>query len=212
MMGEFTKKRNTLLAEQVIRALESRNMEGFYAETKEEALSKALEIIPEGSSISWGGSMSIKEIGLAQAVHEGNYKVYDRESCKTAEEKRQIALKAFECDYFLASTNAISEDGILVNIDGNANRVAAIAFGPRNVLMIVGMNKVVKTEADAMSRAKNIAAPINAQRFGRTPCTVTGACTLCKSPSCICCQTLVTRFSLQPNRIKVILVNEELGF
>ncbi|MCB7303170.1 lactate utilization protein [Bariatricus massiliensis] len=210
-MGEFTTKRNKLLAEQMIRAMEARNMEGFYAETKEEALNKALELIPEGSSISWGGSMSIQEIGLTKAVHEGNYEVYDRTD-KTPEERRQIMLKAFDCDYYLASANAISEDGILVNIDGNANRVAAIAFGPRNVLMIVGMNKVVKTEADALSRAKNVAAPINAQRFGGTPCAVTGACSMCKSPSCICCQTLVTRFSKEPKRIKIILVNEELGF
>ena len=210
-MGEFTTKRNKLLAEQMIRAMEARNMEGFYAETKEEALNKALELIPEGSSISWGGSMSIQEIGLTKAVHEGNYEVYDRTD-KTPEERRQIMLKAFDCDYYLASANAISEDGILVNIDGNANRVAAIAFGPRNVLMIVGMNKVVKTEADALSRAKNVAAPINAQRFGGTPCAVTGACSMCKSPSCIFCQTLVTRFSKEPKRIKIILVNEELGF
>lgn len=211
-MGEYSSKRNGLLAEQMIRAMEARNMEAYFAKTKEDALKKALELIPEGSSVSWGGSMSIKEIGLTEALHKGNYTVYDREICKNAEEKREVALKAFDCDFFLASTNAMSEDGILVNIDGNGNRVAAITFGPRNVLMIVGMNKVVKTEADAMSRAKNIAAPINAQRFGGTPCSVTGACSLCKSPSCICCQTLVTRFSKQPKRIKVILVDEELGF
>lgn len=211
-MGEYSSKRNGLLAEQMIRAMEARNMEAYFAKTKEDALKKALELIPEGSSVSWGGSMSIKEIGLTEALHKGNYTVYDREICKNAEEKREVALKAFDCDFFLTSTNAMSEDGILVNIDGNGNRVAAITFGPRNVLMIVGMNKVVKTEADAMSRAKNIAAPINAQRFGGTPCAVTGACSLCKSPSCICCQTLVTRFSKQPKRIKVILVDEDLGF
>ena len=211
-MNENITKRNALLAQQMIKSLQSRNMEGYYAETKEEALQKALELIPEGSSISWGGSMSIQEIGLTKALHEGNYQVYDREDCKTPEEKRQIALKALDCDYFLASSNAITEDGIMVNIDGNANRIAAIAFGPRNVLMIIGMNKVVRTEADAMSRAKNIAAPINAQRFKKTPCTVTGTCVNCKSPGCICCQTLVTRFSLAPGRIKVILVNDELGF
>ena len=211
-MNENAKKRNALLAERMIKAFESRNMEAYYAETKEDALAKALELIPEGSSVSWGGSMSVKEIGLNQALHEGNYEVYDRDNEKDAEGKRRIALKAFDCDYFLASSNAVTEDGVLVNIDGTANRVAAIAFGPRNVLMIIGMNKVVKTEADAMSRAKNIAAPINAQRFGKTPCTVTGECTNCKSPSCICCQTMITRFSHLPKRIKVILVNEDLGY
>lgn len=211
-MNENVVKRNALLGQQMIKAFESRNMEAYYAETKEEALKKALELIPEGASVSWGGSMSIQEIGLTKALHEGNYEVYDRDLAKSPEEKQQIVLKGFECDYFLASSNAVSEDGILVNIDGRANRVAAIAFGPKNVLMIVGMNKVVKTEADAMSRAKNIAAPINAQRFGKTPCAVTGECALCKSPSCICCQTLVTRFSMEPKRIKIILVNEDLGF
>lgn len=211
-MNENITKRNAVLAQKMISALESRNMEAYYAETKEDALKKALELIPEGSSVSWGGSMSIGEIGLVKALHEGNYEVYDRELVSTPEEKRAIALKAFDCDFFLASTNAISEDGVLVNIDGSANRVAAIAFGPRNVLMIVGMNKVVRTEEDAYVRAKYIAAPINAQRFGKSPCTVTGSCVNCKSPSCICCQTLTTRFSLIPKRIKIILVNEDLGF
>ena len=196
----------------MIKALESRNMEAYYAENKEEALAKALELMPEGSSVAWGGSMSIKEIGLTQAVHDGNYVVYDRDQATTPEEKTEITKKAFFSDYFLASTNAISEDGILVNIDGISNRVAAIAFGPKNVIMIVGMNKVVRSEEDAMARAKHIAAPINAQRFGKTPCTVTGKCSECKSPGCICCQTMITRFSLAPKRIKVILVNEELGF
>ena len=151
-MDQNAKKRNKLLAEQVIKALESRNMEAYYAENKEEALAKALELMPEGSSVAWGGSMSIKEIGLTQAVHDGNYVVYDRDQATTPEEKTEITKKAFFSDYFLASTNAISEDGILVNIDGNSNRVAAIAFGPKNVIMIVGMNKVVRSEEDAMAR------------------------------------------------------------
>lgn len=211
-MNENLAKRNRLLAAQMIRAMESRNYEAYYADSKDEALKKALELIPEGSKVSWGGSASIKEIGLTKALHEGNYEILDRDLCATREEKNAVSREAFFCDYYLSSTNAVSEDGILVNIDGNANRVAAIAFGPQNVLMIVGMNKVVKTEADAMSRAKHIAAPINAQRFGGTPCTVTGSCANCKSPTCICCQTLVTRFSLAPKRIKVILVNDELGY
>ena len=211
-MNQNIFKRNELLAQKMIKELESRNMEAYYAASKEDALAKALELIPEGASVTWGGSMSIQEIGLTKALHEGNYEVLDRDLATTPEEKHQIALKAFESDFYLASANAISEDGVMVNIDGRANRVAAIAFGPRNVLMIIGMNKVVKTETDAMVRAKEIAAPINAQRFGRTPCTVTGSCSLCKSPGCICCQTLVTRFSLEPGRIKVILVNDDLGF
>lgn len=205
--------RNEVLGNRVVKALESRNMEAYYVKTKEAALAKALELIPEGSSISWGGTMSAQEIGLTDALHKGNYNVYDREQVETREEKEKIAHQALNCDFFIGSTNALSEDGVLVNVDGNANRVAAFAYGPKNVLLIVGMNKVVKTEADAMSRARNEAAPINAQRFGLdTPCCKTGSCFDCKNPDTICCQFLVTRYSKHPNRIKVILVNEDLGF
>ena len=205
--------RNEVLGNRVVKALESRNMEAYYVKTKEEALAKALELIPEGSSISWGGTMSAQEIGLTDALHKGNYDVYDREQVETREEKEKIAHQALNCDFFIGSTNALSEDGVLVNVDGNANRVAAFAYGPKNVLLIVGMNKVVKTEADAMSRARNEAAPINAQRFGvDTPCVKNGRCFNCKSPQCICCQILITRFSKVPKRTKIILVDENLGF
>ena len=205
--------RNEVLANRVVKNLESRNMEAYFVKTKEEALKKALELIPEGSSISWGGTASAKEIGLLDAVHEGNYEVYDREEVQTPELKNEIAHKALDCDFFIGSTNALAENGVMVNIDGNANRVAAFAFGPKNVLLIVGMNKVVKSEEDAMSRARNEAAPINAQRFGLdTPCSKNGLCYDCKSPDCICCQILITRYSRAAKRIKVILVDENLGF
>ena len=205
--------RNEVLGARVVRALEARNMEAYYVKTKEEALEKALELIPEGSSVSWGGTMSAQEIGLTKALHEGNYTVYDREEKETWEEKEEIAHQALNCDFFIGSTNALSEDGVLVNIDGNSNRVAAFAYGPKQVLLIVGMNKVVKTEEDAMSRAKNEAAPINAQRFGiDTPCVQNGTCFDCKKPECICCQILITRYSRVPKRTKVILVDETLGF
>ena len=205
--------RNEVLGNRVVKALESRNMEAYYVKTKEAALAKALELIPEGSSISWGGTMSAQEIGLTDALHKGKYDVYDREQVETREEKEKIAHQALNCDFFIGSTNALSEDGVLVNVDGNANRVAAFAYGPKNVLLIVGMNKVVKTEADAMSRARNEAAPINAQRFGvNTPCVKNGSCFNCKSPQCICWQILITRFSKVPKRTKIILVDENLGF
>lgn len=205
--------RNEVLANRVVKNLESRNMEAYFVKTKEEALKKALELIPKGSSISWGGTASAKEIGLLDAVHEGNYEVYDREEAQTPELKNEIAHKALDCDFFIGSTNALAENGVMVNIDGNANRVAAFAFGPKNVLLIVGMNKVVKSEEDAMSRARNEAAPINAQRFGLdTPCSKNGMCYDCKSPDCICCQILITRYSRVAKRIKVILVDENLGF
>ena len=212
-MDENRVKRNALLGQRMIKALESRNMEGYYAATKDEALKTAMDIIKEGSSVAWGGSMSIKEIGLKDVILSGDYQAYDRDSCKNAEEKRKVELATADCDYFLCSSNAITEDGILVNIDGFANRVAAISWGPRNVVMIVGMNKVVRTVDDAVSRARHEAAPINAQRFDvDTPCKKNGACFNCKSADCICCQVLITRFSKIPGRIKVILVDEALGF
>ncbi len=212
-MNENRVKRNQLLGERIVKGLESRNMEGYYARTKEEALAKALEWIPEGSSVSWGGSMSVNEIGLKQAMCEGNYTVYNREAAKSPEEKREMELRAYDSDFFLTSANAITEDGVMVNIDGIGNRVSAIANGPRNVLMVVGMNKVVKDVENAVSRARNEAAPVNAQRFGLdTPCSKTGTCFDCKSPDTICCQFLITRFSKIAKRIKVILVNEDLGF
>lgn len=206
-------KRNQLLGERIIKGLESRNMEGYYVNTKEEALAKALELIPEGSKVTWGGSMSIEEIGLKKTICEGNYIEFNPDTAKSPEEKRAMELAAYDCDFFITSANAITEDGAIVNIDGLANRVSAIAFGPRNVLMIVGMNKVTKDIENAVSRAQNEAAPINAQRFDcDTPCKKTGACFDCKVPDTLCCQYLITRYCKIPKRIKVILVNEELGF
>ena len=212
-MSEFIKERNRMLAQKVIKGLASRNMEGFYAETKEEALAKALEIIPEGAKVAWGGTMSAGEIGLQEAIRNGNYQTQTRESATTPEEVRAAELYAYGADYFLASVNAITEDGILVNIDGNSNRVSAIAYGPLHVLFIVGMNKVAADYDAALARARGIAATSNAQRFPLdTPCKKTGACADCKSPDTICCQFLTTRFSKHPGRIQVILVNEDLGF
>ena len=207
------KTRNQMLAQKVIHGLESRNMCGYYAENKEEALKKALALIPSGSSIAWGGSVSIQEIGLKDAVMNGNYTVYNRDNCSSPEEKREMELKTFGCDYFLCSSNAMTEDGILVNIDGNSNRVAAIAYGPKNVIMIVGMNKIAKDIDSALSRARNIAAPVNAQRFPLdTPCKINGSCINCKSRDTICCEFLITRYSRHANRFHIILVNEDLGF
>lgn len=212
-MTNWEIQRNELLAQKVIAGLNSRNMEGFFVKNKEEALQKMLDIIPEGSSVGWGGSMSVTAIGGFDAIRNGNYVVYDRDRAASPEEKKKIERQIYFADYFLTSSNAITEDGVLVNLDGNANRVSAIAYGPEHVLIIVGMNKVVKNVEDAVSRTRNIAAPINTQRFGlTTPCTKTGACANCKSQDTICCQMLVTRYSRHNGRIKVILVNEDLGF
>ena len=210
MLNENIIRRNELLAKKVIKGLESRNMSGYYATTKKDALAQALALIPEGSSVSMGGAMSAHEIGLVEALKDGNYNFIDRDEYT---DKRAAMLAAYDADVFLSSANAITDDGIMVNIDGNANRVSAIAQGPKKVIFIVGMNKVCPDLDSAMKRARNVAAPINAQRFGlSTPCSKTGACMDCMSPDTICCQFLITRFSRHKDRIHVILVNRNLGF
>ena len=203
-------QRNELLAQKVIKGLESRNMAGYYAASREEALKKALSLIPEYSTVTMGGAMSAHEIGLVDALKSGNYHFIDRDQ---ASDKRAAMLAAYDADVFLSSVNAMTDDGILVNIDGNSNRVSAICQGPKHVLFIVGMNKVCGDLDSAMKRARNVAAPTNAQRFGlSTPCAKTGKCMDCKSPDTICCQFLITRFSRHTGRIHVILVNDTLGF
>jgi L-lactate utilization protein LutB len=209
-MDENIIKRNELLAQKVIKGLESRNMTGYYAASKEEALKKALELIPEGASVTMGGAMSAHEIGLVEAVKNGNYKFIDRDKY---EDKRAAMLDGYDADVFLSSTNAMTDDGVLINIDGNSNRVSAIAQGPKKVIFIVGMNKVCPDVDSAMKRARNVAAPVNAQRFNlSTPCAKTGSCMNCKSPDTICCQFLITRYSRHEGRIHVIMVNDNLGF
>lgn len=209
-MNENIFKRNELLAQKVVKGLQSRNMAGYYAASGEEACAKALEIIGEGSSVTMGGCMSAHEIGLVDALKSGPYDFIDRDA---AADPRAAMLAAYDADVFLASANAMTQDGIIVNIDGNANRVSAIAQGPRKVVFIVGMNKVCDDLDGAMKRARNVAAPVNAQRFGlNTPCAKTGACADCKSGDTICCQFLITRFSRHEGRIHVVLVNGALGF
>ena len=210
MLNENIVRRNALLAQKVIKGLESRNMSGYYAGSKKEALKLALALIPEGSSVTMGGATSAREIGLVDALKAGNYNFIDRDNY---EDKRAAMLMAYDADVYLSSANAITEDGVMINIDGNANRVSAIAQGPRKVIFIVGMNKVCPDVDSAMKRARNVAAPVNAQRFGlNTPCAKTGACMDCKSPDTICCQFLMTRYSRHKDRIHVILVNDNLGF
>lgn len=208
-MDENIRKRNECLAQTVIRGLQSRNMSGYYAANKEEAKKQALELIPEGSRIAMGGCMSAHEIGLIEALEAGNYNYIDRSKL----DARAGLMAAYDADVFLSSANAITSDGIMVNIDGNSNRVSCIAQGPRKVVFIVGLNKVCDDLDGAMKRARNVAAPCNVQRFDiKTPCRETGKCFDCKSPDTICCQFLITRYSRHTDRIHVILVNENLGF
>ena len=208
-MKELLDIRNEKLAHAVIAGLESRNMTGYYAKSKEEALSIALSLIPEESKITMGGSMSVKQIGLVEALKNGNYNFFDRNNTT---DKRAAELFAYDADFYLGSTNAITNDGILINIDGNSNRVSAYAYGPKKLLLIVGMNKVASDIDHAMKRARSEAATLNAQRFDiSTPCKNTGKCFDCKSPDTICCNFLITRFERHKDRIHIILVNDNLG-
>lgn len=200
-------------AEKLIANLRGRHFEAYYCATREDALAKALELIPEGASVGWGGAMSAGQIGLQEAVRAGNYKVIDREACSTPEEKEQAARDCFCVDFFITGANALSMDGQIVNIDGMGNRIAAIVYGPKSVLVIAGMNKVEEDLEKAVNRARTVAAPMNQQRFLlNNPCTSTGVCADCKSETCICNQILITRHCRPAGRIKLILVGEELGF
>lgn len=205
----FYEKKGKMLVEH----LKSRHFDAYYCATREDALRQALELIPEGSSVGWGGATSALEIGLLDAIRHGNYLAYDRESVETDEEREAILRKCFGADFFITGANALSLDGQMVNIDGAGNRVAAIVYGPRNVLVIAGMNKVCDTLDGAVQRARTVAAPINQQRFLHpTPCAQTGVCADCKSIRCICNQILITRHCRPQGRIQFIIVGEELGF
>ena len=199
--------------EKLVKNLKSRHFDAVYCATKEEALAAALQFIPEGATVGWGGATSARQIGLMDAVNSGNYRAIDRDACKTPEERDQAAKDAMFADVFLTGTNGLSMDGQMVNIDGTGNRVGAIIFGPKKVLVIAGMNKVCDTLEDAVTRARTVAAPINQQRFLlENPCTVTGSCADCKSESCICNHIVITRHCRPVNRITFILVGEDLGF
>lgn len=204
--SQYYEKRAQIL----IKNLRSRHFDAWYCETGEQALAKALELIPEGASVGWGGAMSAQQIGLLDAVHSPLYRCIDRDQ---ASDRAQAMRECLLADVFITGANAISLDGQMVNIDGMGNRLAAIAYGPKSILVIAGMNKVADTLDAAITRARTVAAPINKQRFpGDTPCLVTGSCADCKSENSICNQILVTRNCRPAGRIRFILVGEELGF
>ena len=212
-MSDVIAKRNALAAQRVIRMLQARHHEAYYALDRAEALKIALSLIPEGGTVGWGGSLSVEQIGLKDAVRAGNYRAIDRDRAATPEEKAALERQAFFADAYLMGTNALTEDGQLVNIDGRGNRVAALCYGPERVIVIAGINKLAADLESAISRARHTAAPINAQRFpGKTPCCERGICGDCHADDCICSQIVITRGSMTPGRIKVILVGEALGF
>ena len=205
--------RNEKAAGKVIKNLARRNIEAVYCPTAREAVEKVLEMIPQGSSITWGGSMSIRDIGIPAALADaGKYEVYDRDKAPDRAAATEIYLKAFSCDYYLSSANAITEDGVIVNIDGTGNRVAAITFGPRNVIFIIGMNKLTQDTDSALARARSLAAPVNTARFDiQTPCKLDGVCHNCLSDDCICNYIHYLRHSPK-GKHKVILVGESIGY
>ncbi|WP_054738494.1 lactate utilization protein [Cellulosilyticum ruminicola] len=202
-----------IIAENMVSEMAKRGIEGHYVCSKEEAKDKALSFLEDGMTITWGGSMTLSEIDLFKALEQkGTYNLLDR-SKVSAEEVPDIYRKAFTADTYFMSTNAITQKGELVNTDGTGNRVAALIYGPKQVIVIAGMNKVVKDVDAAIERIHQIAAPINAMRLNKqTPCGKTGTCHNCLSPDCICMQTVVTRNSKPEGRIKVILVGEALGY
>ena len=196
----------------LVKAMKKRQFDAYYCSTAEEAVEKVLELIPAGDVVSWGGVATVDQLGIKDRLRQRGQSLIDRDTARTPDERMDMLRQALTCDTFLMSSNAISEDGQLVNIDGMGNRVAALCFGPKQVIVVAGMNKVAGDLDSAMSRARHIAAPANVQRFDvKTPCAVTGQCGNCTSPDCICAQIVTTRFSKIPGRIKVVLVGEELG-
>ena len=207
-------KRNNLLADRLIKNLNRRNMQAFYCPTAEEAVKKVLELIEDGSSVTWGGSMTIRDMGIPDALrNRGTLTVLDRDLVETPEEKQDMYLRAFTADVYLTSANALSEDGVIVNIDGNGNRVAAITWGPKKVIFVISLNKVAQTVEAALARARSTASPINAQRFDiNTPCQIDGVCHNCNSPESICSYVHFLRNSRGGNRHTVVLVGEDFGY
>ena len=202
-----------MLAEKLVGNLKQRHYEAFFCHTAQEAVEKITGMIPEGSSVTWGGSMTIRDMGLTRALHnKEGLDIWDRDLAPDREAAQEIYRRAFYADYYLSSVNAMSEDGEIVNIDGNGNRVAALTWGPKHVVYIVGINKICQDLDAAVKRARSTAAPINAQRFNlHTPCKADGVCHNCQSPDSICNYIWIQRLS--PNhRHTVILVAEDLGY
>lgn len=201
------------MAATIIKGLEKRNMEGCYFASSKEAVDYIMSIIPEGSSVSWGGSMTLSESGMMDALKASSLTLIDRAAAATPEEKKSLERQSFGADYYFMSTNAITTDGELINVDGNGNRVAALVYGPEHVIILAGMNKVTADEETAIKRVHTTAAPMNTKRLNlSTPCSMTGVCKNCLSPDCVCAHTVVTRYNRLKGRIKVFLIGETLGY
>ena len=201
------------LGPKVAKALQDRFFEAWYFSDPQEAVEKVFSLIPETDTVSWGGSLTATGLDLTKLAAEKGYKVIDRDKAANPAERMELMRQALLCDTYLIGTNALTEDGQLLNVDGNGNRVAAMTFGPKQVIVVVGMNKVCKTVEDAYARARTVAAPANMQRFPnlKAPCNETGACADCRTPDCICNFILHIRNSKPAGRIKVILIGKDMG-
>ena len=205
--------RNNLLGQKLVDNLKKRHFEAFFCHTAQEAVEKVSALIPDNSSVTWGGSMTIRDMGLTRLLHQRSLRILDRDEAQDRSEAQQIYREAFSCDYYLTSANAISEDGVIVNIDGNGNRVAAMTFGPEHVIIVAGLNKVTQDVNSALARARSTAAPINTARFDiNTPCKIDGVCHNCHSVDCICNYIHFMRNSHPAGRHIVVLVGEDLGY
>jgi len=212
-MKTMQETRYSKLAPKVVKALNTRGFEAYFFDSEAEAADKILSLIPKNHTVSWGGSMTLVDMGIQERLEKEGYRLLDRDKAASPEERHDIMHRALLCDTYLTGTNAISEDGWLVNIDGNGNRVAAMIYGPKQVIIAAGMNKVAKTYEDAVVRARTIAAPLNAQRFPslKTPCSETGTCANCMGADTICSYFVSTRFCKPAGRIKIILIGKDLG-
>lgn len=222
-MNENLEKIMKLRMEKTAENLRKNRMEAYIAENCEEAIKIVESILKEGESISCGGSVTLKESGVMDLMTSGKYNFLDRSKAKNREEIEEIYRQAFRCDTFLTSANAVTENGELYNVDGNSNRVAAICYGPKSVIFVVGMNKIVRNLDEAITRVKTCAAPANCVRLEcETPCSKTGECISlskggdmpsgCYSTGRVCCNYVVSAYQRHENRFKVILVAENLGY
>ncbi|ACL70107.1 lactate utilization protein [Halothermothrix orenii] len=213
-MDENIKWHQTMKIERILDNIRNNNMKGFYVKTREDLINKIKELVPEGSVVGVGDSMTLFETGIINLLRQENYIFLDKyKEGLTRAEKDKLYLDIFSADTFLCSTNAITEKGELYNIDGYGNRVSAMIFGPKQVIIVAGKNKIVKDLEEAKNRVKNIAAPIDAKRLNKdTPCTKVGYCVDCNSKDRICNNITIIKRQLKKNRIKIIIVDENLGY
>lgn len=213
----MNQSKKTIIQTQIAKTIENltkNNMPAFYAEDEAALIEKIKELVPEGASISCGGSMTLFETGVIEHLRCGRYKLLDRYAPGlTPEQTREVFVSALSADTYICGTNAVTMNGELYNVDGNGNRVAALLFGPKSVIMVVGQNKLVRDLNDAAARVRNLAAPTNAERLNRdTPCRKTGCCVNCAVKERICADYVTMARQTTPGRVKVIIVGKELGY